>query len=73
VIPSAAWHMKPSWFVIASNDRAISPEREAFTAKRIGAKNLTLATSHVPMLAKPKEVAEFIVEAAASAKLARAS
>lgn len=65
-ITKAAWHSKPSWFVIASNDRAISPEQEISTAKRMGAKTLTLATSHVAMLAKPKEVADFMVEAAAS-------
>jgi hypothetical protein len=36
------------------------------TAKRMGAKTLTLQTSHVAMLAKPKEVAAFIGEAAMS-------
>lgn len=66
-IGKAAWHSKPSWFVIASNDRAISPEQEAKTAERMGAKTITLATSHVAMLAKPKEVANFIAEAASSA------
>jgi pimeloyl-ACP methyl ester carboxylesterase len=64
-IKMAAWHTKPSWFIVASNDRTISPEQEKVTAKRMAAKVLTLATSHVPMLAKPKEVADFIVEAAA--------
>jgi pimeloyl-ACP methyl ester carboxylesterase len=65
-IKSAAWHSKPSWFVIASNDRAISPEQEASTAKRMNAKTLTLASSHLPMLSHPQEVASFILEAAAS-------
>lgn len=65
-IGKAAWHAKPSWFVIAENDRAISPEQQRVTAKRMGAKTLTLPTSHVAMLAKPKEVAKFIIEAAAS-------
>jgi pimeloyl-ACP methyl ester carboxylesterase len=65
-ITKAAWHTKPSWFVIASNDRAISPEQEISTAKRMGAKTLTLATSHVAMLAQPKAVADFMIEAAAS-------
>ena len=65
-IGKAAWHSKPSWFVIASNDRAISPEQEKKTAERMGAKTLTLPTSHVAMLAKPQEVADFIAEAAAS-------
>ena len=75
-ITKAAWHTKPSWFVIAENDRMISPEQERTTAKRMNAKTLSLPTSHVAMLAKPKEVAEFIVDAVASAgsaPLARAS
>jgi pimeloyl-ACP methyl ester carboxylesterase len=65
-IKAAAWHTKPSWFVIASNDRAISPEQEKSTAKRMGAQTLTLSTSHVPMLAEPEKVANFMIEAAAS-------
>jgi pimeloyl-ACP methyl ester carboxylesterase len=65
-ITKAAWHSKPSWFVIASNDRAISPEQEISTAKRMGSKTLTLATSHLPMLSQPEKVADFMIEAAAS-------
>jgi pimeloyl-ACP methyl ester carboxylesterase len=64
-ITTAAWHTKPSWFVIASNDRMISPEQERVTAKRMNATTLTLATGHVAMLAKPNEVAGFIAEATA--------
>jgi pimeloyl-ACP methyl ester carboxylesterase len=63
-ITTAAWRTKPSWFVIASNDRMIAPEQERVTAKRMNAKTLTLPASHVAMLAKPKEVADFIVDAA---------
>ena len=65
-ITKAAWHSKPNWFVIAENDRMIAPEQERVTAKRMNAKTLALPTSHVAMLAKPKEVAEFIIGAAAS-------
>jgi pimeloyl-ACP methyl ester carboxylesterase len=65
-IKQAAWHTKPSWFVIANNDRAISPEQEASTAKRMGAKTITLQSSHLPMLSHPQEVANFVIEAAAS-------
>jgi pimeloyl-ACP methyl ester carboxylesterase len=65
-IGRAAWHSKPSWFVIASNDRTIAPEQEINTAKRMGAKTLTLATSHLAMLAQPEKVADFVIEAAAS-------
>jgi pimeloyl-ACP methyl ester carboxylesterase len=66
-IKKAAWHTKPSWFIIAAHDRAISPEHEASTARRINAKTLTLPTSHVAMLAQPQKVADFIIEAAATA------
>jgi pimeloyl-ACP methyl ester carboxylesterase len=64
-LTAAAWRVKPSWAVIASNDRTIAPQQEIDGAKRMGAKTLTLASSHVAMLAKPKEVAAFIAEAAA--------
>ena len=66
-ITKAAWHTKPSWFVIASNDRAIAPEQEISTAKRMNATTLTVTSSHVAMLAQPQKVADFIIEAAASA------
>jgi hypothetical protein len=66
LITETACHDKPSWFVIALNDRAIAPEQEAFTAKRMSARTLTLPSSHVPMLSQPEKVAELIIEAASS-------
>jgi pimeloyl-ACP methyl ester carboxylesterase len=63
-IGDAAWRHKPSWYVVAENDRMINPDYERFAANRMGAKILTLPTSHVPMLYRPKEVAEFIAQAA---------
>ena len=60
----AAWRTKPSWFVIAANDRMIAPQQERDTAKRMHSKMLVLETSHVPMLSKPAEVAAFISSAA---------
>jgi pimeloyl-ACP methyl ester carboxylesterase len=66
-ISKAAWHTKPSWVVISDKDRAISPNQQKSTAKRMKAtKTLFLPTSHVAMLAKPKEVADFIIQAAES-------
>ena len=63
-ITTAAWHTKPSSFIVAEEDRAIAPEQERFTARRMGARTIALPTSHVPMLAMPARVAEIIEHAA---------
>jgi pimeloyl-ACP methyl ester carboxylesterase len=65
-IKRAAWHTRPSWFVVASNDRTISPDQERSTAERMKSTTITLPTSHVPMISQPEKVAEFIAGAAAS-------
>jgi pimeloyl-ACP methyl ester carboxylesterase len=66
-VTTAAWKSKPSWCVIASNDRAVSPELEKAEATAMKAASITLPSSHVPMLSHPKEVADFIEQAAAKA------
>ena len=65
-IKTAAWRTKPNWFVIAENDRSISPDQQRSTAERMKAKTLSLPTSHLPMLSQPQKVADFVIEAAAS-------
>jgi pimeloyl-ACP methyl ester carboxylesterase len=59
-----AWKSKPSWYIIAANDRTISPDLEAAQAKKIGATTITVQSSHVIMLARPSKVADVIIEAA---------
>jgi pimeloyl-ACP methyl ester carboxylesterase len=59
-----AWTKKPSWFIIAANDRMLPPEYEKAVAEHIHATTTTLATGHVPMLSSPKQVAAVIIEAA---------
>jgi pimeloyl-ACP methyl ester carboxylesterase len=66
-VTTAAWKTKPSWCVIAANDRAIPPELEKAEAVAIKATCITLPSSHVAMLSHPKEVAELIEQAAAKA------
>jgi pimeloyl-ACP methyl ester carboxylesterase len=63
-ITIAAWRTKPSWFVVARNDRMINPNLERFLAKRMNAHTTILDSSHVAMLAKPAEVAAVILAAA---------
>jgi pimeloyl-ACP methyl ester carboxylesterase len=66
-ITTAAWKTKPSWFVIASNDRAIPPELEKAEAATMKATSITVSSSHLAMLSHPKEVAELIEQAATKA------
>ncbi len=63
-----AWKTKPSWAVIAGNDRAIPPELEKDEAAAIKATSIILPANHLAMLSHPKEVAELIEQAAANAK-----
>lgn len=55
-----SWKDKPTWFVIAANDRTISPELEVNEALRMNAVSITVQTSHLAMLAEPERVARFI-------------
>lgn len=64
----AAWHSKPSWYIVATEDNMIAPEQEVSMAKQINAATTTLPSSHVVMLSHPKEVALVIADAAAGAK-----
>ncbi|WCM29644.1 alpha/beta hydrolase [Sphingomonas sp. QA11] len=66
-ITVAAWRTRPSWYVVASNDRAIQPSLEAAMAKKIKATTTTIAASHVAMLSHPAEVAAVVEKAAAGA------
>jgi pimeloyl-ACP methyl ester carboxylesterase len=66
-VTTPAWKSKPSWYIIAANDRAISPDLEASQAKKIGATTTTVPSSHVIMLAQPSKVAAVIVDAASKA------
>ena len=59
-----AWRTKPSWYMVASEDRVISPRLEAMRAQTINAETTTVHSSHVIMLSRPEAVADFIARAA---------
>ena len=66
-ITTAAWKTKPSWCVIASNDRTVPPELQKAEATAMKATSISVPSSHVPMLSQPKAVADLIEQAAAKA------
>jgi pimeloyl-ACP methyl ester carboxylesterase len=65
-----AWRSKPSWYIVAKNDRTVHPELERFVAKRMGATTVETDSSHVPMLSKPALVVDVIRKAANAVKKA---
>src|ERR1700746_1673120 len=67
-----AWRSKPSWAIVATQDRTVHPELERFAAKRMGAKTLEVASSHVPMLSHPKVVLD-VIRSASNAVAAASS
>ena len=62
-----AWSSKPSWYIVAAQDRMIDPGAQRALAKKIGATTTELPTSHVPMASDPQAVAKVIIEAARAA------
>jgi hypothetical protein len=66
-VPVAAWKSIPSWYMVSQNDRAINPDLERFFAKRMGAKTVEVASSHVSFISHPTDVAKLIEEAATAA------
>ncbi len=65
-VEGAAWRSKPSWYIVAKNDRTVQPDLERFLAQRIGATTYETVSSHVPMLSNPSLVIDVIRTAANS-------
>jgi hypothetical protein len=56
--------MKPSWFLLAEEDRMIAPETQCYMAKRMGARIRRHSVDHSPMHTVPDVVVGVIREAA---------
>jgi pimeloyl-ACP methyl ester carboxylesterase len=61
---TAAWKTRPSWYVLSRQDHMMQPALQEAMAKTIGAKVVSLPTSHVPQQSRPKDVADAIAAAA---------
>lgn len=63
-VTQAAWRTKPSFYAVSKHDRTIDPDLERFMAKRMSATTIELDASHLSIVSKAKEVADFILQAA---------
>ncbi len=64
----AAWHNKPTYAVVATDDRFISPDLQRSMAKRAGAKVTEIKASHAVYISQPEAVAAAIEKASTEIK-----
>lgn len=62
--PAPGWKTKPSWFLVAEEDRMINPKTQQFMARRMGAKIHSVSVDHSPMYTATNRVVNVILEAA---------
>lgn len=67
-ITHPAWKVKPSWYLIATEDKMIPPPAQKFMSERAGATVMEAAGSHSIYMSKPEAVASLIAEAAGGEK-----
>lgn len=59
----AAWHTKPSYAIVTTQDRTIAPALQKWMYTRSGAKVTEVASSHMAHISHPQEVAKVIMDA----------
>jgi pimeloyl-ACP methyl ester carboxylesterase len=64
----AAWHTKPTWAVVTTDDHALSPDLQRWMYQRAGSKVTEIKASHVVYISQPEAVAKVIEDAAKSVK-----
>jgi pimeloyl-ACP methyl ester carboxylesterase len=64
--PEPAWKTRPSWYLVAEEDRMIPAVTQRFMAARMKAKVLARPVDHTPSITAPKVVVEVLLEAANS-------
>jgi pimeloyl-ACP methyl ester carboxylesterase len=69
-ITQAAWRGKPSWYLVATDDKMIPPEAQRAMSKRAGATVTEVRGSHAVYVSKAEAVVALIKEAAQGVKVA---
>jgi pimeloyl-ACP methyl ester carboxylesterase len=63
-VREAAWKTKPSYGIVATEDKAINPDIERNMYRRAGTKITEIKGSHVLFISQPDAVAKVIIAAA---------
>lgn len=70
-VTEAAWRNKPSWYLIATDDKMIPPAAQEFMSKRAGSTVAQTRGSHAVYVSQPQAVAALIEKAATAVRAAR--
>jgi len=65
--PRPRWETKPSWYLVAEEDRMINPATQLFMAQRMGAHIRSEKVDHAPLATAPTLVVDMILDAVAHA------
>ena len=69
-VSEPAWKRKPSWYLVATDDKMIPPDAQRAMSKRAGSTVAEVRGSHAVYVSQPKAVAGLIAKAARGAALA---
>jgi pimeloyl-ACP methyl ester carboxylesterase len=70
-IREPAWRTKPSWYLVATDDKMIPPDAQRAMSKRAGSTVVEVKGSHAVYVSQPQSVAALIHKAAAGAAAAK--
>jgi pimeloyl-ACP methyl ester carboxylesterase len=62
-MPTPGWKTRPSWFLIAEEDRMINPQTLHFMANRMKAQIVSRQVDHAPLITAPNDVVDIIRQA----------
>jgi pimeloyl-ACP methyl ester carboxylesterase len=63
-VSEPAWRTKPSWYLVATDDKMIPPDAQRAMSKRAGSSVVEVKGSHAVYVSQPQAVAEIITKAA---------
>lgn len=63
-VTKPSWKSKPSWYLVATDDRMIPPDAQRAMSKRAGANTVEVKGSHAVYVSQPEAVADLIARAA---------
>jgi pimeloyl-ACP methyl ester carboxylesterase len=68
-VSEPAWKAKPTWYLVATEDKMIPPDAQRAMSKRAGSTVVEIEGSHAIYLSQPGAVAELIEAAAETVKV----